>query len=643
MGRLTEILHEQIEGAVIDAADYKKYSDAGNLFRLMMITNPDQQIPQTSNRGLVSNMITGQDQAAVKKLQTYFNTVNKALQDGKNPSIAEKKSFFVALLDLLLPMTKDNALLRKSTTIASAFASGGASTVSAKRAAVVAIGKGLLSNTELNLTGPDKNVIKGFIIGFEAMVDQAGEVAQAAQPTVAVPEPPLMPPKPIVQDVPHVAAPVIPEPVIPTVSVPPPAVIPEPAVPPPATSLAAEEDKFHPVKEKLAKQTITEVKKALENTDAIIAAKTKPPETSLEIKKMLTSNKTADIFHVNLQGDNAAINKEVNAFITKFYDDQVKQYGNNYDANFATQFVSDILKSIDNVKVERPDKKNGGKLQLNALRLFWSQMRISAGKDKYGDMYVDVDNSVKDADPGHSDVLNLAYVIRGYDKGNREAHTDFVQIPAASQSSGINKELFRRSLELYKAIDVKKVDLLANIDVGGYAWFRYGFVPKNYEQIEKISQWMDGVSGSVLMALGNKDGPIIADHIKKNTKTMTKEIQNLIDLVAKGKTPEAEKIIPLLFGNCSIEFQMTYDNPKKFKTLPEDVAVKNFKPVGATRSGTKYAISYKALLSLNAMKDVKGYSVIPMLFLGMENSLEWEGELDMKDLSRTHAYLNAQK
>lgn len=49
---------------------------------------------------------------------------------------------------------------------------------------------------------------------------------------------------------------------------------------------------------------------------------------------------------------------------------------------------------------------------------------------------------------------------------------------AGGQGNGAGKRFFRTSMGEYMAAGVKHVDVTANIDVGGYAWARFGYLPK---------------------------------------------------------------------------------------------------------------------------------------------------------------------
>ncbi len=54
------------------------------------------------------------------------------------------------------------------------------------------------------------------------------------------------------------------------------------------------------------------------------------------------------------------------------------------------------------------------------------------------------------------------------------------KVDADKQGTGVGKKMLSALYKQYKAAGLKKIDVSANIDVGGYAWARYGFTaPKN--------------------------------------------------------------------------------------------------------------------------------------------------------------------
>jgi hypothetical protein len=65
---------------------------------------------------------------------------------------------------------------------------------------------------------------------------------------------------------------------------------------------------------------------------------------------------------------------------------------------------------------------------------------------------------------------------------------------AGKTGEGSAKALFRNSMKLYDRIGVKKITVTANIDVGGYAWGRFGFEPTPNEW-PSISRDLVGFTG----------------------------------------------------------------------------------------------------------------------------------------------------
>ena len=57
------------------------------------------------------------------------------------------------------------------------------------------------------------------------------------------------------------------------------------------------------------------------------------------------------------------------------------------------------------------------------------------------------------------------------------ANHDVFTINGEGQGGGIGKQVLKTQFDEYEKMGVAKVEVHANIDVGGYAWARFGFVP----------------------------------------------------------------------------------------------------------------------------------------------------------------------
>lgn len=74
-----------------------------------------------------------------------------------------------------------------------------------------------------------------------------------------------------------------------------------------------------------------------------------------------------------------------------------------------------------------------------------------------------------------SDLLTADRVINFNDK---QVIHETLKVNRKSTGRGIAKGLLRDHFLLYEELGIEKVSLHANIDVGGYAWFNYGFLPE---------------------------------------------------------------------------------------------------------------------------------------------------------------------
>lgn len=82
-------------------------------------------------------------------------------------------------------------------------------------------------------------------------------------------------------------------------------------------------------------------------------------------------------------------------------------------------------------------------------------------------------------------------IIRRFKRDARgKLYVDHTLFTAGSRGQGAGKALFRCSLGVYKALGISKVEVFANIDVGGYAWAKYGFriTSHEWEQVARLAR-----------------------------------------------------------------------------------------------------------------------------------------------------------
>jgi hypothetical protein len=65
--------------------------------------------------------------------------------------------------------------------------------------------------------------------------------------------------------------------------------------------------------------------------------------------------------------------------------------------------------------------------------------------------------------------------------GPKLADHDFLEINEKARGGGFVKRMSASQIALYQKIGIERVHLLANVDVGGYAWAKYGWLPTQQE------------------------------------------------------------------------------------------------------------------------------------------------------------------
>lgn len=581
MSRLLQLLNEKVATpAESDATDtnFKLFSTAGNLFRLMLIVNADQPVIHTGPQNMVSKMFDSmmeQNPKGIKQLQTVFNKVKKTIAAGKKVTVATKKEYFEQLFPLLLPLT---GLDVKPSTLVTNFAGNTPSHLSSQRRHIVLIAKSLLANKEVELNAKDRMLIKGYIAGFDAVDGISSNNDDAPEN---------------VED--HTT------------------------IHNPSTVPEVEASPIDSAK-RIVKNKKDEQLKTMKDQAKIVKTRVKglTKDTTNELKQLIDTNESSNVFHVNLTGTDSPVSNIINSKIDTFYDKTKSDFGHEV-ANFSAKLCSSAIKYLNEASGYLNFTQ--GDVDMTVVKTEDGGIRLSM---KVG----------KTAPSEHQ--FFMVKTFRTDESGMKIADHEKIQIPLGAQSTGINKKIFRDSLELYKSEEIDKITLRANVDVGGYAWFRYGFVPVDNKQIEQIAHWIEQVGDLIVKAL-KYDSIHIAKFIDEKSSNKTKGISNLVQLLGAGSSYQAENVVRKLLTECANEFRTKYTTKASYKELGKNIAIANFKDYKI--SGNVYSISYKALLSIQSL-NVDGTKPIPMV-RGVY--LDWLGELDMKDLDNTNAYLNMKK
>lgn len=618
---LNEDMTQQNTNTVIDGRQYKKYSDIGNLYRLMLITVPDNFFtPTTIKTSIVSTMLKNlvDDQTRIGKktiasrvssIQRKFNIINKLVQDvdvdlskfkkkGENVRTTKKRiklEYFIDLFELFKHFLHGKPSANKPVmSYAKIFANEGKKNLSNVRIIAMAIGKDIKMLP--GITQKDKGLIDVYV---KALAELEGLTVDG--------EPVENPMASQMTNSPETE---------------------EELSEPPAPEKTQEKQPVNSVTKVVNSEKTTEDLEKIKDqtTEVIDSVRQLQKDNSNEISTLLKTNEMSSIFNVQMTDRDVPVQPIINKSIEETYNRVKAEFGKE-TANFVGKYVSDHFKQLNTL--------NGYLNFLNSNSVL--EPKISVEKLNNG-FRVEMDVASQSLSNEHKFFVGSTFTDD--DAGNMNVYWDKIQIPQSAQSSGISKKIFKDNLDLYKAQGVNKISLEANVDVGGYAWFRFGFLPKDTTQIEDIAQWMRDVAGVVSLSISTsrpKDAIHLSEFILEKTHTVTTGVENLASLI-KNRDSKVESVITELFNKCATEFQETFDSKEKFKELGKNIAIMNFKEYNI--GGKPYSISYKAMLSIQAANDSDGDRMIPMNSKFGDVYLSWQGELDMNDLEDTYAYLN---
>ena len=75
---------------------------------------------------------------------------------------------------------------------------------------------------------------------------------------------------------------------------------------------------------------------------------------------------------------------------------------------------------------------------------------------------------------------------RNIDYASNSVTHNYLKIPEDFQDKGAGKKLFQSLLIEYEAANLKKIKLIANKKIGGYAWAKYGFYATSKREVLRI-------------------------------------------------------------------------------------------------------------------------------------------------------------
>jgi hypothetical protein len=124
------------------------------------------------------------------------------------------------------------------------------------------------------------------------------------------------------------------------------------------------------------------------------------------------------------------------------------------------------------------------------------------------------------------------------------SHDGFViQGEGKGKGEGIGKKVLRAQFDEYERMGVTKVKVHANIDVGGYAWARFGFVPtqRSWDKLRESLKYWVNADEATSDALGNSYPAL---HLPKAQRRALTEVLDNPDPKGLWKIADARWKLP---------------------------------------------------------------------------------------------------
>jgi hypothetical protein len=234
------------------------------------------------------------------------------------------------------------------------------------------------------------------------------------------------------------------------------------------------------------------------------------------------------------------------------------------------------------------------------------------------------------------DEIDALSIYRTFNFTTKTIKNTLLQLDYGLQGSDFNKKLFIKHLETYKAMGMEEIVLTANIDVGWYAWLRYGFIPVRDYSVQDICH----LPKKFLRKFGNVIGStrgireiFIPDGLKK---FMTENgCPELFDFFMTQDTIAMET----LGEQISMHLDSKYKEPEDMKNFGIELESEHINTtITAGGREFKLKIPYKLVFTMFLNKNLRTFANISPEQLG--NYPQWEGKLDLSDLEYTINYIN---
>jgi hypothetical protein len=90
----------------------------------------------------------------------------------------------------------------------------------------------------------------------------------------------------------------------------------------------------------------------------------------------------------------------------------------------------------------------------------------------------------------NADGITIGEYTRTIDFETNKASSDYFKLYNSSQGKDVGKQLLAGNVAMYQKMGLDAVEVHADIDVGGYAWAKYGYVPTERSWQNDLNVWM---------------------------------------------------------------------------------------------------------------------------------------------------------
>jgi hypothetical protein len=167
-------------------------------------------------------------------------------------------------------------------------------------------------------------------------------------------------------------------------------------------------------------------------------------------------------------------------------DEKLQEIGSDatYDtAQYKTLAKADLKEMLDGIKDE---------ISAAGIRITKSDINLSINRGA-GDMKLNINI------PG----LRLS---RNFNISDKSVYHAYFAMDNNTRGDSLGKKIFKKLYKQYRNMEIKKISVSANIDVGCYAWSSYGFTAAHYDASNLISQVREAVGRSVSTVKKDENG-----------------------------------------------------------------------------------------------------------------------------------------